>query len=76
MIASLDDSTSLENYDVIRLADCLETVCHDDDGTTLEQLSNTEVEFLRNLIFSIFRIFFLPHHKPILLTSFQSDHEN
>ena len=38
MIASLDDFSSLEYDDIISLAYGLETMCYDDDSTTLEEL--------------------------------------
>ena len=38
MIASLYDTTSLENYDIICLSNGLEAMGHDDDGTVSEEL--------------------------------------
>ena len=37
MISPFDHSSSLDDDDIIRMTDSLESVCDDDDGTSLEK---------------------------------------
>jgi hypothetical protein len=46
MIASLDNSSSLQYYDIISLADSLESMCYDDDGATLEEVIECDSDSL------------------------------